>query len=249
MRLGLVADVHANLPALDAVLAALEREGVDAWVCPGDLVGYGPFPNECVRRVAQLGATCVAGNHDLIALGRLDDARCIPLARATLRWTARELDGEARAYLEALPLDARAAAGVEVAHGSPGDPEEYVRTPERAVAVLGEGILVLGHTHEAWAVGEHAGERLRAPATGTVSLGDDRWVLNPGSVGQSRDRDPRARAAVLDLERREATFVAVAYDTGATRAALRARGLPPDACHMRPRPLRRALGAVLRRGG
>ena len=247
MRLGIVADVHANLAALDAAVAAVESHGVERWACAGDLVGYGPQPNECVRRIAALGAECVAGNHDLIVLGRLDDGRCIRLARDTLRWTAGELDDDARTYLSELPLAVTAAPGVDVAHGSPGDPEEYVRTAERAREVMGEAILVLGHTHEAWAFGERSGERLRGTADGTVALGDERWVLNPGSVGQSRDRDPRARAAVLDLDRREATFIAAEYDVEATRTALRARGLPEDACHLPPRsPLRRAAGRALR---
>src|SRR3954447_24462817 len=88
MRFAVISDVHANLHALDAALAFLATQDVDGYLCAGDLVGYGPFPNECVRRVAALGGPCVAGNHDLIAIGRLSDERCIPLAQASLRWTS-----------------------------------------------------------------------------------------------------------------------------------------------------------------
>src|SRR3954452_19829584 len=111
MRFGLIADVHANLPALEAALEALERERVDAYICAGDLVGYGPHPNETVARVRWLDPICVAGNHDLMALGRLPTGRADALARQTLAWTREELDGDARAYLEALPAVAHAADG------------------------------------------------------------------------------------------------------------------------------------------
>ena len=91
MRFAILSDIHGNLPALEAALELFARAGVDRYLCAGDLVGYGPFPNECVERIAELGAVCVAGNHDLIALGRLSDDRCIPLARNSLRWTREVL--------------------------------------------------------------------------------------------------------------------------------------------------------------
>src|SRR5688572_30513028 len=103
MRLGVIADIHGNLHALEAAFATLNREGVDGYVCLGDLVGYGAFPNECVERVAETGAVCVAGNHDLIALGRLPDDQCIPLARHSLEWTSRQLTPASRDYLSRLP--------------------------------------------------------------------------------------------------------------------------------------------------
>ncbi len=241
MRIGLIADVHANLPALEAVVERLEAEEVDVYACAGDLVGYGPFPDECVALVRGLrGIACVAGNHDLIALGRLSTERCIPLARRTLDWTASVMREDTREWLGALPLDARLPGGVVIAHGSLGDPEEYVRTPEQTraeAAKLGDGerVLVLGHTHVPMLDGAPAapGER-RWPAGETV-------VVNPGAVGQSRTRDPRALAAILDPEARTIRFLAVDYDGARTRAALRERGLPENACHLPPAPLPRRL--------
>ena len=115
MRLGVFADVHGNLPALRAVLDVLAAERVDGYLCAGDLVGYGAQPNECVELVAELRATCVAGNHDLMATGRLDDDGIGPLARDTV--TAAALEPFARAYLSELPLTA-VAHDVLVAHGS-----------------------------------------------------------------------------------------------------------------------------------
>jgi predicted phosphodiesterase len=238
MRLGVIADIHANPHALAAALAFLAAQEVDAYLCAGDLVGYGPAPNECVRRVCGLPGACVAGNHDLIALGALADDQCDQRARDSLRWTRSMLEDDVRALLAALPRGAY-VHGVALHHGSPSDPREYVRDEAQALACLralpavapGAEILVLGHTHHAMAVGLRRGPLLR-DGTGTVRLQPGEPILlNPGSVGQSRTRDPRARLMVLDLHVRSATFHAVGYDIAACRDALRERGLPPDSCH------------------
>ena len=257
MRLGLLSDVHANLHALDAVLERLAAEGVDAYVCAGDLVGYGPEPDECVARIAALPGVCVVGNHDLIALGRLTTDRCIPLARESLQWTADRLAPAAREVLERLPATA-SLGRVTVAHGSLSDPQEYVRRAEQfraqldqlAIAAPDAEILVLGHTHQSLVVGEKRGE-LQRGAAGTLALSDgERFLINPGSVGQSRDRRPQARAAVLDLARRRVELLEVAYDARANRAALRRAGRPPWSSHLAPGRLarvRRRVGRVLAR--
>jgi predicted phosphodiesterase len=254
MRYGVISDVHANLHALDAALDFLSTQEVDRYLCAGDLVGYGPLPNECVQRVRELDAACVAGNHDLIALGRLSDERCIPLARASLRWTRAELDDGSRAFLESLPPRAT-APGAAVAHGSLSDPQAYVLTDEQVRACLHDldrfapdvRILVLGHTHRPMAVGLRSGRLLRQ-ATGPVSLPPgEAVVLNPGAVGQSRDSDPRARVMVLDTEAGMATFHAVAYDEEACRRTLAERGLPPASCHLVRSPWQGALDVLRRR--
>jgi predicted phosphodiesterase len=252
MRYGVIADVHANLQALEAALGFLSRQHVDRYLCAGDLVGYGPQPNECVRRVLELPGSCVAGNHDLIALGQLTDERCSPLAQASLRWTRGALDDDVRALLARLAPGAR-VGDIALHHGSPSDPREYVLTEAQARACLanlarrdpGATILILGHTHRPLAVADRRGSLLgRAP--GTVDLpADEPVVLNPGAVGQSRSRDVRARVMVLDLEARVATFDAVPYDVAACRRALRERGLPPESCHL-PRSRRDELADALR---
>jgi len=252
MRLGVIADVHANLPALEAALGALGGLGVDAYACAGDLVGYGPQPNECVQAVERLGAATVAGNHDLIAIGELPVDRCEHLARRSLQWTRGALDDATRAYLESLPRRLEVGGGVVVAHGSLDDPQEYVLGPEQAAAQLdglrrvhpGADILVLGHTHRALVTdGRAAG----APRAGRpVPLPGGPWVLNPGAVGQSREARVRARFMVLDLDRREATFHAVRYDVRRTRALLRRAGLPPGSAHLPPWRARAVLRPVTR---
>jgi predicted phosphodiesterase len=249
MRYAVLADVHGNLHALERVLELFEGLGVDRYLVAGDLVGYCAFPNECVERVRELDPVCVAGNHDLIALGLLSDARCIEVARQTLRWTAEVLSDESRDYLAALPVRA-GAAGVTVAHGSLDDPQEYVVRPQRAVEQLrfvDDPILVLGHTHRAWAC-DAGGSVASVGAERALDLGAGAggWVLNPGAVGQSRELRARARCLLLDLEQRRATFYALRYDVAACREALVRRGLPAAAYHLRPSP-RRALVRRARR--
>jgi predicted phosphodiesterase len=251
MRFAVIADVHANLHALEAALAFLSDQDVDAYLCAGDLVGYGPFPNESVRRVRELPGQCVAGNHDLIVVGRCSDERCVPLAQTSLRWTRGVLDEDARAFLGALPLGAQDDR-VAVRHGSVVDPEDYVLTEDDAAAALrdiehfapGTDILILGHTHRPMAFAAGAGWLLRE-RTGAVRLpAGEAIVLNPGAVGQSRSRDARARVAVVDTTAREATFHAVPYDVAACRHALQDRGLPPQSCHV-PRSRWDDVGAAL----
>lgn len=257
MRVGLLADVHANLHALETTLAAVELRGVDAWVTAGDLVGYGPEPDAVTARIAALGGTVVAGNHDLMAIGALPAEGSIPLARQSLAWTAKVMSPATRALLAGLPPRAAAPGGLLVAHGSLDDPEHYVRTPDDAHRQLrraealqpGCAFVVLGHTHRALVVGEHTG-LLGADATGTVRLPpDERCLINPGSVGQSRERRALARAAILDTAARTVELLGLPYDERACRASLRAAGLPPGSCHLRPRPVRALAGRALRRAG
>src|SRR3954467_10528691 len=254
MRYGVISDVHANLHALEAVLRALEDAGVDRFMCAGDLVGYGPRPDGGVERIASLRrpATVIAGNHDLMAIARLPSDAIAPLAKQTIEWTSEVLSEEARTYLETLPESEITDHGVVVSHGSLDDPVEYVfdGTSERRqlIAVADRHpqaqALVLGHTHIQRAFGPGGDQR----ADGELSLGHNRWLLNAGSVGQSREREALARALVLDLARRSARFLAVDYDVRATKNELRAAGLPEHACHLAPgrgARVRRRLRAAL----
>ncbi len=154
MRYGVIADVHGNLHALTAVVTALRRLGAEGWICAGDIVGYGPHPNECVEMVANLGALAVAGNHELVATGALTGATRNHLVRDSHRWTRSVLHDDVLAHLEALPRIAEHDR-IVVAHGSLNDPEEYVSNASAASAQLEQmrrehphaQVLVLGHTH------------------------------------------------------------------------------------------------------
>jgi predicted phosphodiesterase len=254
VRYAVLSDIHGNMHALDAALDALADLDVTGYLCAGDLVGYGPMPNECVAAVAALDAVCVAGNHDLIALDRLPDADCSEVAKVSLRWTKRHLDAAARRYLEQLPLVLATPDGVVVAHGSLRDPSEYVRTPAQRVEQLHAlahqhpraRVLILGHTHRP-ALHSARGGATDVRRGRTVRLSDGAtYVLNPGSVGQSRDANPRARFTVLDTDHNEVTFHAVRFDVRACRRALRERGLPAYSYQLRPPALRRYAGRLRR---
>jgi predicted phosphodiesterase len=253
LRYALISDVHANLPALETALEVLAGERVDGYLCAGDLVGYGPHPNECIAALRAIGVVSVAGNHDLMALDRLSVDRAGQLARTTLAWTRKRLDANAQAFLTDLPLTVR-VGDIAIAHGSLDDPRVYVRyapaardqLAELSRAHPGADLLVLGHTHHAAAYAERGG-RLRPRRDGTIRLpAGQRRLINPGSVGQSRERRPLVRFAVLDLERQEVRFHAAPYDVERTRRDLVAAGLPPTAAHQPPR-LRVAVKSTLKR--
>ena len=253
MRLGLVSDVHANLAALEAALAALERAGVDRLVCAGDLVGYGPHPNACVARLAEGDVLAVAGNHDIVAVDGTGLDRCGPTARRTLEWTIDALEDDARAYLAALPAE-REIEDVLVTHGALGDPWVYVDRDEDAAGQLaalaehapGARLLVLGHTHVPLLHSDREGTLLRGRGGRHALPADRRHLLNPGAVGQSRERRPVVRCAVVDLAARSVELLALRYDARGCRRDLERAGLPPRACHLWPTPRERAGRAARR---
>lgn len=255
MRYGVISDIHANLHALDATLDMLGEHGVDRYLCLGDLVGYGPLPNECVERLGAYQPICVAGNHDLIATGRLNGDRSGRLARESLAWTAERLSDNIYNHLDRLPLRAHAERSVVLVHGSLSDVEEYVRTSASAVSQLQRleveeptaRILLLGHTHMPMAHASRRGDLLGG-TEGSVRLElDERYLLNPGSVGQSRERIAHARFMVLDTDAGLATYHAIAYDRRGCRRALRRAGRPARSCHCSPTGLRPSLGRTARR--
>jgi predicted phosphodiesterase len=243
VRIGVVSDVHANLPALEAALDALA--GVDTLVCAGDLVGYGPQPDACVALLRESGARCVVGNHDLMAIADGEIAVNDDLVMATMRYTRAVISAETRAFLAALPPELTVADGVVMTHGATGDPWHYVHEPGDAAAQLAAvpeaRVLLVGHTHRPMAVDAHA----RAAAPEDVALGDGRWLLNPGAAGQSREREVHARVLELDLAAGTARFRALPYDVERARAALRAAGLPEEALHRWPSSWRQRLRAWL----
>jgi len=231
MRVAVISDIHSNLHALEAVLAAIDSEDVAEVWCLGDVVGYGPKPNECCDLVRERAAVSLCGNHDLAVLGSLDTGEFAGDAGRAARWTAEELGAEQRGWLETLQPKGR-AEGAELFHGSPRDPVwEYVLSEHVALASLAatEAPLVLvGHSHVALALAAENGyvQGGLAPDGTVAELGGRRWLLNPGSVGQPRDGDPRAAWLLADLDGGVATFRRVAYDIEQTQAEIRARGLP-----------------------
>ena len=194
------------------MLEAVEQEQPTELWCLGDLVGYGPRPNPCCAAMEQRAALCLAGNHDLGVLGEIDLGEFTGDAVDAARWTRSVLAEGSRAYLESLRPTAR-RQDVELFHASPRDPVwDYVLTPEAAAAALEleNGALAGG----------------LAPEGTEVDLSGGRFLLNPGSVGQPRDGDPRAAWLLLDFDSRSASFRRTPYPIELTQAEIRERGLP-----------------------
>jgi diadenosine tetraphosphatase ApaH/serine/threonine PP2A family protein phosphatase len=214
------------------VLEAVEREQPDELWCLGDLVGYGPRPNPCCAAVERRADLCLAGNHDLGVLGELDLSDFTGDAVVAARWTRSVLAEGSRVYLESLESTGR-VDGVELFHASPRDPVwDYVLSAEAAIAALEltEAPLVLvGHSHVPLAIVQTDGSVLAgglAPEGTEAELGTGRFLINPGSVGQPRDGDPRAAWLLLDFEARRAFFRRVEYPVESTQEEIRERGLP-----------------------
>ena len=229
MRVAIVSDIHGNLHALEAVLEAIDRDTPDAIWCLGDLVGYGPRPNRCCTVVAERADFCLIGNHDLAVLGQLDLDEFQPDAAISARWTAAALEDAPRAYLESLESSGE-REGVGLFHASPRDPIwEYVLSSEVAdasMAAASQELVLVGHSHVALYYRVSDGTLLPSGDDTQLELTGDRWLLNPGSVGQPRDTDPRAAWLLLDVEGRHASFHRVEYDVAKTQQEIRDRGLP-----------------------
>ena len=231
MRVLLIADIHANLVALEAVVQ--EAGPVDAVWCLGDVVGYGPRPNECSAWVEQHAAATVVGNHDWACLGRLDLDEFNTSAREATLWTIDRLTPSAHDWLDALPN--RYIEGDQMlVHGSPRHPIwEYILRPAQAAAnfeYFDSDICFVGHTHLPAIFSEQSvsrGEPLYRPSAGeTIALTNGRYIVNPGSVGQPRDGDPRAAYALYDPDARQIEFRRLAYDIGATQRQMAEEHLP-----------------------
>lgn len=238
MRIALLSDVHANEHALEAALDHLARNDIDRYLCAGDLVGYGVHPNECVDRLVALGALCVAGNHDLMAVGRLPLVGCGRLVERTLPWTQNVLEPEVQAFLTNL-LTVIRGSGTVITHGALGSGTTYItqhrQAREQLTALAAQDpsaeFLVFGHTHSPFAFARRNGGLLPRSRSSTTSVylpPDEAVLLNPGSVGQSRERAPVARFVVLDLETRQATFHALRYDLRSCRRDLKQWGFLPQ---------------------
>jgi diadenosine tetraphosphatase ApaH/serine/threonine PP2A family protein phosphatase len=234
MRALLVADIHSNRVAFHAVLEdARQRGGWDVVWSMGDIVGYGPEPGACIDLLGELGGVSVAGNHDWAVVEKVPLSEFNYLAAIANRWTAGQLSLAHRNYLTGLPLTLR-FGDFTLVHGSPRDPIwEYLLDSEQALSNFAKLTTVhaaIGHSHVALAFRlepeQGVVERLNLTDGQTLPLRDGRWIINPGSVGQPRDRDPRAAYAILDDAAGTVTAYRVAYDIAATQEKMAEAGLP-----------------------
>jgi putative phosphoesterase len=229
VRAAVITDIHGNLPALEAALARIDEIGVDALYCGGDLVGYGPSPNEVCALIEDRGIPTIYGNYDYAIARDLEDCGCAyvtphdrEIGQRSVDWTLAHTDARSKAFMAALPFDLRFAMGpvrVRLVHGSPRRVNEYLfedkpaRLYERLAAQAEADVLVFGHTHRPWVHGY-----------GGVLF------VNCGSVGKPKDGDPRAAFAILELagDAVEVTIERVDYDAEAVAREVSAAGLPGE---------------------
>jgi putative phosphoesterase len=230
MTAAVITDIHGNLPALEAALARIDELGIDRVYCGGDLVGYGPHPNEVCALVADRQIPTIYGNYDYAIARDLDDCGCAyinqhdrDLGQQSVAWTLAHTDQTAKGFMRGLPFDLHFELGdqlVHVVHGSPRKVNEYLfedkpaRLYERLAAAETDPALVFGHTHKPW-----------------IDTYGDVLFVNCGSVGKPKDGDPRGAFAVLELDQHggvSARIERVAYDAETVAREVAAAGLPAE---------------------
>jgi len=230
MRYAFFSDVHANLEALEAVFRDMEQEGVEKVACLGDLVGYGPWPNECIQRVQEITPSVVVGNHDWGAIGRADLETFNVYARMAIEWTQQQLTEESRQYLRSLPLQLQ-LDDFTLVHASPRYPEEweYILTLDEAIDnfdYFSTSVCLIGHSHVPIIIFKK-GERYGVLRETEIEIDPEaRYIINIGSVGQPRDFDPRACYVIYDSSSRKFQFRRISYNIQATQSEMLENGLP-----------------------
>ena len=235
MRDLILSDIHANWEALEAVVARAAGS-YDRIVCCGDLIGYGPDPNRVLDWARSNVQFVVRGNHDKAAVGLENLEWFNPVARTAALWTLNELTPENFEYTKGLPKGPLSIDKYQIAHGSPLDEDEYVvgeSDAEQAFAYLDRDVAFFGHTHVqgGFALIRRRVRELEGPVPesleATLDLDPDAaYLINPGSIGQPRDRDPRAAWALYDTESRRVTYYREPYDIETVQAKIRRAALP-----------------------
>jgi len=229
-RVGIFSDIHANLPALEAILEALEHEDCDFLVCCGDVVGYGAFPNECCELLMARGIPTIVGNHDHAALGLTDISYFNEIAKAAILWTRREMKPLNLQWLRDLPFTLR-YNNLYFVHSSPEAPEDWKYVLTMGEARLNfrhfvERVCFIGHSHQPFII-ESFNDNLFCSTKPEIEMKNARrYLINVGSVGQPRDRNYRACYAICDLERESIEIKRVDYDLARAQQAIRDYGLP-----------------------
>ena len=212
MKVAIIADIHGNLDALKAVIEDIRRRKIKDIICAGDIVGYGPEPDECVDLIRKNLVTCVRGNHEQVAVTLDDLDRVNNYAKTSLIWTNKRLSFQNKQYLKNLPITKK-IGNIFVVHGSPFDPlHEYVYEDDDMSYFINSAkseIIVMAHTHIPY-----------------IKMVKKTLIINPGSVGQPRDDLPEASYCVLDTETKKATIIRLAYDIDAVEKKIKKAKLP-----------------------
>ena len=232
MKFAIISDIHSNMHALMAVFEEIEKYGVDRMFALGDLVGYNAYPRETVETIQKRNIPSIMGNHDIVCCGLENPIWFNSTAREAALWTRKRLAPEHAEYLKSLPNEAHVDDTTYAVHGSPTSRDDYIidlmdainnfqHLPDRSIR-----ICLFGHSHIP-AIFSDVGPSHDCTSAGKHSLSNrNRYFINPGSVGQPRDGDPRASFAMLDLEEPSVEIIRVKYDVAAARKAVLKAGLP-----------------------
>ncbi len=238
MRIAILADVHGNLPALETVIEDSGRRGVEATWHLGDAVGYGAEPFGCLQMLTDTEALLIRGNHEDAIVNHTVASGFNPAAEAAIIWTRDRLSAESRAFVGSLQVDAIPLPGVHLFHGLPGKPSSYLRTTDSAENVFREltaddprmKLAFFGHTHRQTAYTTLSGAATTAlePEGDIILAAGRKYIFNPGSVGQPRNKDPRAQYLIYDQEAGSIEFIQVDYDVKKAQGRIIEAGLPPS---------------------
>ena len=232
-RIAVFSDIHGNLHALNAVLEAIDDLGLRTLICCGDVVGYGAFPNECIEILRFRRIPTLAGNHDHAVIGQTDINFFNEIAKEAVFWTRERLAEENSVWLRERPYTYTLAKDFYFVHASPNQPEEwgYVLTfgdARAAFEKFSQRFCFIGHSHQP-AIVVHKGEQLDIPDSSDIPIEPKRrYLINVGSVGQPRDRNPNASFVTVDLDQKLIQFHRVPYDVRAAQEAIRRNGLPSE---------------------
>lgn len=231
MRYAVISDIHSNFEALTAVLANIQEQKVQKIICLGDIVGYGPNPNECIDLIKKNCAFIITGNHDRACINSLEKENFNRFAKESIEWTVDQLNEESFSFISQHPFHITIDDFYFV-HSSPHEPElwHYVLTIDQAIynfSYFDEQICFLGHSHVPIIFKEIKGKNYNLYKDKTLKFShDDRYLINIGSVGQSRDANPDASYGIIDVERKEYKLCRVAYDIKLTQEKMKDIGLP-----------------------
>jgi len=232
VRVGIFSDVHANLEALEIVLKAIEYENVDKTICVGDLVGYGPDPNQCIEKVMEIADIVVAGNHDYAACGMLSTEYFNEYAKMAIDWTSRVIETKFTYILSNLPLTV-IEDEITVVHATPEAPGGWhyildIADAQRSFRALKNSLCFVGHSHipVAFVQDQDGKISIRNPSELNIKT-DEKYIINVGSVGQPRDGDPRTTYGILDTNKKKFWLKRLPYPVEGVQGKMREENLPP----------------------